>query len=81
MGGDEKKLAAYYLMDLERTLINGMPYFWLKSRHGYTYEIEEAGLFSEDMANEIIKHDLDQRTVKININTAAKILQLELEKS
>lgn len=76
----KRELAAYYLLDLERTLINGMPYYWLKNRHGYTYEIEEAGLFSEDMAAEIVKHDLDDRTVMININTAAQILQLELEK-
>jgi hypothetical protein len=69
---DEKKV--YYLLDLERTLENGIPVFWKKSRHGYSYSIEDAGLFPKELAEKIVKSDLNNRTIMININTIAEIL-------
>lgn len=68
---------AYYLLDLERTLARGIPYFWLKNKHGYTTHIEVAGLFSNEAAEEIEKNDTTNTTVKIHINKVAEILQLE----
>jgi hypothetical protein len=68
---------AYYLLDLERTLQSGTPYFWKKNKHGYTYEIESAGLFSKEEAEKIVLNDMNNTTVKIHINTVAEILQKE----
>jgi hypothetical protein len=55
----------YLLMDLERTLLSGVPCFWKENRFGYTYEIEHAGIFSEELAEEIAKNDYDRRTVLV----------------
>lgn len=68
----------YLLMDLERTLLSGSPCFWNQNKHGYTYEIDNAGVFSQEIAEEIVKHDLDQRTVlvpkKLLFDLALKVL-------
>jgi hypothetical protein len=66
--------AMYYLMDLERTLANGEPYFWKGNKHGYTNSILEAGLFSEEFAERLVKQDFDKTTVKINQVIVNKIL-------
>jgi hypothetical protein len=55
----------YFLMDLERTLAMGVPCYWKGNRHGYTYDITLAGIFSEDIAEEIAKNDYDRRTVLV----------------
>lgn len=68
----------YYLMDLERTLISGIPCYWKGNKYGYTYNIKFAGLFNEDLADEIIKNDLDLKTVKISHDVALKILGEEI---
>ena len=68
------KETLYYLLDLERTLENGIPVFWKKSRHGYSYSIEDAGLFPKELAEKIVKCDLDNRTIMIHLNTVAEIL-------
>jgi hypothetical protein len=60
-----KELERYLLMDLERTLISGVPCYWKSNRYGYTYEIEHAGIFSKDLAEEIAKNDYDQKTVLV----------------
>jgi hypothetical protein len=54
-------------MDLERTLLMGVPCFWKGSRYGYTYDISHAGAFSEDIAKEIVKNDFDQKTVLVPV--------------
>lgn len=55
----------YYLMDLERTLLTGTPCYWKSNKFGYTYKVEYAGLFSEDLAIEIARNDLDKKTVLV----------------
>ena len=75
---DEKRV--YYLLDLERTLENGIPVFWKKSRHGYSYSIEDAGLFPRELAEKIVKSDLNNRTIMIHIKTIAEILNNEYQK-
>lgn len=70
---------AYYLLDLERTIARGVPYFWLKNKHGYTQDIGVAGLFSKEAADEIEANDISNTTVKIHINKIAEILQLEVQ--
>ena len=55
----------YFLLDLERTLASGIPCYWKGNRYGYTYEIDYAGIFPKDLAEEIVKNDLDQKTVLV----------------
>jgi len=70
----------FYLLDLERTLLAGVPAFWKGNRHGYTYSITEAGLFKEDFAEKLCKQDINQRTIMISeyavINVLGKIEKL-----
>lgn len=70
---------SYYLLDLERTISRGKPYFWLKNKHGYTSEIGVAGLFAKEAAEEIIDGDFSNTTIMIHINKVAEILQLEVK--
>lgn len=74
--------SVYYLMDLERTLENNVPCFWKKNEHGYSYTIEDAGLFQKELAEKIVKSDFNNRTIMIHINTVAEILNIvELKES
>lgn len=70
---------SYYLMDLERTLTSGVPCFWKGNKHGYTYNLQQAGIFSKDIADEIVKHDIDKRTVAISISTVFEILGKDMK--
>lgn len=72
---------AYFLLDLERTLQNNLPCFWKKSRHGYTYDIRDAGLFAKETAEKIVNSDIDKTTVMIHINKVAEILQMEVQET
>ncbi|MBT2728363.1 hypothetical protein J7E63_15640 [Bacillus sp. ISL-75] len=55
----------YLLMDLERTIVSGAPCYWKANKYGYTYEVDYAGVFTQDLADEIVKNDLDQKTVLV----------------
>jgi hypothetical protein len=68
----------YFLMDLERTLISNVPCFWLGSKHGYTYKITEAGLFPKHLAEEIVKHDMDNSTIMVDSRLVEKTKLLDL---
>lgn len=72
---------AYFLMDLERTLQGSLPCFWKKNRHGYTYDIRDAGLFAKETAEKIVNSDIDKTTVMIHINKVAEILQMEVQET
>lgn len=69
----------YFLMDLERTLTSNVPCFWLGNKHGYTYKIEQAGMFPEELAEEIVKHDLDRKTVMISVKLVEETKLLDLK--
>ena len=69
----------YFLMDLERTLTSGVPCFWKGNKHGYTYNIEHAGIFPKDVAEDIVKRDLDKRTVPISLHTVFDILGKDMK--
>jgi len=60
-------------MDLERTLISGTPCFWKGNKHGYTYEVDHAGVFTEDIALETVRNDLDKRTVLVPLRLIKRI--------
>lgn len=65
----------YYLLDLERTIGNGVPTYWNQNRHGYTEDLERAGLFSKDIAEMTVNSDLDKWTVKISQQQIEKIFE------
>lgn len=62
-----------FLLDLERTLLSGAPCYWKGNKHGYTYKIENAGIFRKDIAEEIVKNDFDKKTVAISVKTMSDI--------
>jgi hypothetical protein len=72
---------SYYLLDLERTFVSGVPYFWNGNKHGYTYNIEQAGIFSKDFAEKVVRQDLDKRTIMIDVEVVQKILDLVTSKT
>jgi hypothetical protein len=69
----------YFLLDLERTIISGVPAYWKGNKHGYTYDIQHAGIFDEINANMIVKSDQDQSTVKVPLNLVFKLLGKDLK--
>ena len=68
----------YILMDLERTLSNGVPAFWKGNKHGYTYNIHEAGQFHEKEAEKIVKEDFNERTIKISLKAIEDFLLIKV---
>lgn len=62
------------LMDLERTIGSGRAFYWRSNRHGYTTDIEEAGRFSDEAAEQILADDIDGFTVAIGVDEIEKIL-------
>ena len=65
-------------MDLERTLGSGVPAYWKSNKRGYSYNIHEAGLYSEEEAKKMVKEDIDKRTVQISVKTVEDILSIKL---
>lgn len=66
-------------MDLERTLISGVPAYWKRNRIGYTYDIQHAGIFLEDEAKVIVDSDRNQTTIKVPVKLAIKLLGEDLK--
>ena len=77
--GRGENMGLYYLMDLERTIANRMPYDWKGNRHGYTSSLEHAGLFSRDFAEKLVKQDFDKRTIMISQQQVFKILGKDMK--
>lgn len=46
----------YYLMDLERSVSTGEVHYWKEDKRGYTKEIDEAGLYTEELALQLYRH-------------------------
>jgi hypothetical protein len=72
----ELKRLEYYLLDLERTLGLGKPYYWKRTLHGYTDNIQFAGMFSKHEAEIIVQKDLDKRTVMVHHKVVEKTMLL-----
>lgn len=62
-------------MDLERTIGSGRTYYWKAHKRGYTTDLNEAGLYSEITANEIVESDFDNRTIMISEKVVEKIVK------
>ena len=54
----------FYLLDLERTNYERRANLLEANKRGYTYKIDEAGLYTELQANEIVDGDFDKYTSK-----------------
>jgi hypothetical protein len=65
----------YYLLDIERTIGHGIPTYWNQNRHGYTTDLEAAGLFSKEIAENIVNSDIDKWTVKVSQQQVEKIFE------
>ena len=63
----------YYLLDLERTIGNGIATYWNQARRGYAIHLDDAGLFNEETAEEIVQSDIDKWTVKVSQRQIEKI--------
>lgn len=66
---------SYYLIDLERSISSGMVYYWKAHKRGYTTNLNDAGVYSSLVANEIVDSDFDNHTVKIEQEKAEKLVK------
>lgn len=64
----------FFLIDLERTLRNGVPVYWRAGQRGYTAFIHEAGLYSETEAKQQVISDFDGLTVVIEERKAENLV-------
>lgn len=69
----------YFLLDLERTLTSGVPCYWKGNKHGYTYNLQHAGIFPKNIAEDIVNSDVDKRTVPISLETVFNILGKDMK--
>lgn len=58
----------YVIVDLERTSLIGVRQYWKGNRYGYVMNINEAGIFSEDEAMEIVLNDFKNYTALIPLS-------------
>jgi hypothetical protein len=68
----------FYLLDLERTIGMGRPFFWKRSRYGYTDALKMAGIFSRKEAEKIAQLDLDNKTILIDKTIVQRIFGKDL---
>ena len=54
----------HYIIDLGRSIILNKMVFWKQNKHGYVFEINEAGIFTEEQAEEIVKNDITKMTMQ-----------------
>ncbi|MGG1571560.1 hypothetical protein [Fictibacillus sp. NRS-1165] len=62
------------LIDLERSILNGITTYWKGNRHGYTNRIDEAGIFSDQEADKEVSSDFDKRTVAVDQKVVDRLL-------
>lgn len=78
MGRGERMADEFYLLDLERTIGMGKPFFWKRSKHGYTHILQMAGIFSRKEAEKIAQSDLDKLTILIDKKIVQRIFGKDL---
>jgi hypothetical protein len=76
---EKQGLRYFHLLDLERTLRMGEPYFWKQSKQGYVNfdEFSEAGQFNEIEAFKMVDSDLDKMTLMLEVGKIKKLLKIE----
>lgn len=72
-------MGEFYLLDLERTISTRRPFYWKRTKHGYTDSLRFAGLFSKKEAEHIVVADRDNRTVMIHKNVVVGILGKDMQ--
>jgi hypothetical protein len=72
-------MSDFYLLDIERTIAFNRPFFWKGNKHGYTPDLKFAGLFHKHVAEMIVEHDLDNKTVMISQELIFQILGGEMK--
>lgn len=55
----------YYLVDLERTIINKRPIYWNVNQRGYTEDKDSAGTFIFENALALCQNDIDYKTLML----------------
>jgi hypothetical protein len=78
MGRGGNMVEEFYLLDLERTIGMGRPFFWKRNRHGYTDALLMAGIFSRKEAEKIAQLDLNNLTILIEKKIVQRIFGKEL---
>lgn len=68
-------MGEFVLLDLERTIKNSVPAFWKGNKHGYTYKVDQAGVFQERTAKQIVKHDIKNETIAIPFDLIQEYLK------
>lgn len=56
----------FYLIDLERSRSFGAVVFWKAYSRGYTTDIEEAGTYNKEQAENAVSSDVERLTIKIS---------------
>jgi hypothetical protein len=74
VGKEIGNMENYYLIDLERTIGSGRTHYWKANRHGYTMDLNEAGLFDEPVAKRICDEDFDKRTIMVSEKVVDRIV-------
>lgn len=64
-----------YLLDLERTIREGITTFWKANKRGYTIFLSEAGLYEQSTAEKIAENDYDKTTVVVEKSTVSRIFK------
>lgn len=65
----------YYLIDWERTLKNGLVYYWNQNRHGYTAIRKNAGQFTKTEAIKAVKGDINNKTCMLSVEFVNKAIE------
>jgi hypothetical protein len=61
----ERSMSKYVLMDLRRTILYGMAFYWKVNKNGYTTDKKQAGRYGEWEAKLIAAEDVDGDTIAI----------------
>ena len=67
----------YYLIDWERTLRNGLVYYWVAKKHGYTAIRKNAGQFTKAEARKAVKDDINNKTCMLAVEFVNKVIERE----
>lgn len=70
----------YYLIDLERSIGSGVVHYWKAHKSGYTTDLNEAGVYSDLTAGEIVDGDFDRLTVKVEQKKAEELAGMNQKK-
>jgi hypothetical protein len=65
----------YYILDLGRSIVLNKLVFWKQNKHGYVFEVNEAGIFTEEQAEEIVKKDINKLTCSVSADKIERLFE------